>query len=125
LNREEVSLANHKSAIKRIRVTERRRVRNRLVISRARTEVKSARTNIGKGDLEAAREATKKAIRTLDKAVSKGILHRNNAARRKSRLMKRLAALEATERQNSRHCWLFYFVLTGENPLEPSRPTDC
>jgi len=91
-------LANHKSAIKRIRVNERRRVRNRMVISRARTEVKSARANIGKGDLEAAREATKTALRTLDKAVSKGILHRNNAARRKSRLMKRLAALEATKK---------------------------
>ncbi len=91
-------MANHKSAIKRIRVTERRRVRNRLVISRARTEIKSARADIGKGDLEAARQATQVAMRTLDKAVSKGILHRNNAARRKSRLMKRLAALEATKK---------------------------
>lgn len=88
-------MANHKSAIKRIRTSERRRVRNRFFISRARTEIKSARTQIGNGDLNAAREATLAAIRTLDMAAAKGILHKNNAARRKSRLMKRLHALEA------------------------------
>jgi small subunit ribosomal protein S20 len=92
---EEVPLANHKSALKRIRSSERKRVRNRVFISRARTEIKKARTEIGGGDLETARQATLRAIRTLDKAANKGILHRNNAARRKSRLMKRLAALEA------------------------------
>jgi small subunit ribosomal protein S20 len=87
-------LANHKSALKRIRTSERRRVRNRIYISRARTEIKKARTQISSGDLNAAREATLAAIRTLDMAAAKGILHRNNAARRKSRLMKRLNALE-------------------------------
>jgi small subunit ribosomal protein S20 len=88
-------LANHKSALKRIRSSERKRIRNRVFISRARTEVKKARAEMSGGDLEAARQATLQAIRTLDKAANKGILHRNNAARRKSRLMKRLAALEA------------------------------
>ncbi len=88
-------MANHKSAIKRIRTSERRRVRNRVFISRARTEVKQARTAIAGSDLTAAREAVLTAIRVLDKAANKGILHKNNAARRKSRLMKRLAALEA------------------------------
>jgi len=88
-------LANHKSALKRIRSNERKRVRNRMVRSRARTEVKQARAAIETGDLESARAATIDAIRALDKAASKGIIHRNNAARRKSRLMKRLAQLEA------------------------------
>ena len=88
-------MANHKSAIKRIRINERRRIRNRLYISRARTEIKAARSGVEKKDLAAARQATLTAIRTLDKAASKGILHANNAARRKSRLMKHLAELEA------------------------------
>lgn len=88
-------MANHKSTIKRIRVNERRRIRNRLVIVRTRTEIRTAREAIQAGDAKTSREAVVNAIRSLDKAVSKGILHRNNAARRKSRLMKRLAALEA------------------------------
>ena len=89
-------MANHKSALKRIRSSERKRIRNRFFVSRARTDIKAARTEIAGGDLEAARAATVEAIRTLDKAASKGILHLNNAARRKSRLVKHLAALEAT-----------------------------
>jgi small subunit ribosomal protein S20 len=87
-------LANHKSALKRIRTSERRRTRNRVHISRARTEVKKARMAIGIGTLEEARQATLEAIRMLDKVAAKGILHKNNAARRKSRLVKHLAALE-------------------------------
>ncbi len=88
-------MANHKSALKRIRSSERTRIRNRFFISRARTEIKKARVQIAEKDVDAARAATLQAIRTLDKAANKGILHPNNAARRKSRLMKRLAALEA------------------------------
>ncbi len=88
-------MANHKSAIKRIRTSERKRIRNRVFISRARTEIKAARTALSGDDLEAARQTTLAAIRTLDKAAAKGILHHNNASRRKSRLMKRLAALQA------------------------------
>jgi small subunit ribosomal protein S20 len=91
-------LANHKSALKRIRTSERKRIRNRVFVSRARTEIKAALTEINGGDLEAARKATVDAIRTLDKTASKGILPKNNAARRKSRLMKHLAALEAQKK---------------------------
>lgn len=91
-------MANHKSALKRIRSSERKRVRNRFFISGARTDIKTARTAINGGDLEEARKATVDAIRTLDKAASKGILHPNNAARRKSRLMKKLVALEASKK---------------------------
>jgi small subunit ribosomal protein S20 len=89
-----IELANHKSALKRIRSSERKRLRNRVFISRARTEVKQARTEIDGGNLEAARAATLEAISVLDKAANKGIIHKNNAARRKSRLMKHLATLE-------------------------------
>ena len=92
-------MANHKSALKRIRSSERKRIRNRFFISRARTDIKSARVEIEGGDVEEARKATVNAIRTLDKAASKGILHANNAARRKSRLMKKLVALEASTKK--------------------------
>ena len=89
-------MANHKSAIKRFRQSEKRRVHNRIYRTRVRTLVKRARTEIHSGsDLEAAKAATMSAVRDLDMAASRGTIHPNNAARRKSRLMKQLAALEA------------------------------
>lgn len=90
-------MANHKSALKRIRSNEKKRQRNRVWRSRTRTEAKQATAALQAGDLEAARQATIEAIRVLDKAANKGALHKNNAARRKSRLMKRLAQLEAQQ----------------------------
>lgn len=93
-------MAHHKSALKRIRSNERKRLRNRIFRSRARTEIKKARAFIDSGDIESARQATLQAIRVLDKAAVKGILHRNNVARRKSRLMKRLARLEAAAKNS-------------------------
>jgi small subunit ribosomal protein S20 len=87
-------LANIKSAIKRNKQNEKRRLRNRVFRGRARTFVKDARHTIAAGDPEEARKATLKAISALDKAAEKGIIHKNNAARRKSRLMKHLAELE-------------------------------
>ncbi len=86
-------MATHKSALKRIRSNERKRIRNRMIRSRMRTFVKKARTLIESGDKDAAREATQRAIQELDKAAGKGVIHPNNAARHKSRLMKRLNAL--------------------------------
>lgn len=94
-------MANHKSALKRMRQNEKRRLHNRIFRSRARTLVKKARIEIAGGDLEAARAATRAAIRDLDKAASRGTIHRNNAARRKSRLMKHLATLEAQSKSAS------------------------
>jgi small subunit ribosomal protein S20 len=79
--------------MKRIRSDARKRQRNRVVLSRTRTFSKKARAALDGGDVDAAREATLAAIRHLDKAVSKGVLHKNSAARRKSRLMKRLNQL--------------------------------
>ncbi|HLE15665.1 MAG TPA: 30S ribosomal protein S20 [Anaerolineales bacterium] len=87
-------MANIKSAIKRNRQNEKRRLHNRVYRGRARTFVKDARASIAAGDPEEARQATLKAISALDRAAEKGVIHKNNAARRKSRLMKRVAALE-------------------------------
>lgn len=79
--------------MKRIRQNEKRRLRNRSRRSRARTFVNKARTQIEAGDVAAAEEATRVAMRDLDKAAGKGVIHKRNAARRKARLMKRLNAL--------------------------------
>jgi small subunit ribosomal protein S20 len=87
-------LANIKSAIKRNKQNEKRRVRNRVVRGRARTFVKKALAGIEEGNVDEARAAAQVAISALDKAAQKGVIHKNNAARRKSRLMRRLAALE-------------------------------
>lgn len=87
-------LANIKSAIKRNRQNEKRRLNNRTYRGGARTQVKKARIAIEDGKLETASAAVHEAIRSLDRAASKGVIHRNNAARRKSRLMKQLATLE-------------------------------
>jgi len=83
-------LANTKSAVKRMRQAEKRRLRNRQVRSQARTYIKRARVQIEAGELDEAQKAVAQAVQALDKAVEKGILHKNNVARRKSRLMQQL-----------------------------------
>ncbi|MDZ4771460.1 MAG: 30S ribosomal protein S20 [Chloroflexota bacterium] len=90
-------MANHRSALKRIRQTEKRTERNRTIRTRARSLVKKARTaqTVGNATVQTALEATRLAIRELDRAASKGVLHKRNAARRKSRLMKQLNALQS------------------------------
>ena len=84
-------MANTASALKRVRQNERRRVRNRTVRSQVRTAVKTARTALGTGGADA-RTVVGDAIRALDKAVTKGVIHRNTAARKKSALARRLTA---------------------------------
>jgi small subunit ribosomal protein S20 len=79
---------NTKSAKKMVRVAERRRLRNQAARSTVRTYVRKAESAVRAG--EEAEAPVREAIRALDKAVTKGILHRNNVARRKSRLMKKL-----------------------------------
>ena len=81
-------MANIKSAAKRMRQSEARRQRNRTVRSKVRSAVKTARGAQG----EALRPSVLEAIRALDKAVTKGVVHRNTAARKKSALARRLAA---------------------------------
>jgi len=90
-------LANHKSALKRIRSSEKKRIRNKQYRSKTRTFVKKARLSIESGNLEEAIANTRAAISQLDKAADKGIIHKNSAARRKSRLMKRLNELLAQQ----------------------------
>ncbi len=80
-------MANHPSAIKRIRRNERARTRNRLVITSTRTYTKNARTAMGTSNAKDAEAALREAISALDKAAAKGVIHPNSAARRKSRLM--------------------------------------
>ncbi len=83
-------MANTKSALKRMRSSEKRRVRNRRVRTEARTYVRQARAQIEAGELDEAKKSVALAVRALDKAAEKGVLHKNNAARRKSRLMEKL-----------------------------------
>jgi len=83
-------LANTKSAMKRIRSSERKRQRNLQFRARARTLTKRTWRLIEAERLEEAQTMAELAIKALDKASVKGIIHKNNAARRKSRLMKRL-----------------------------------
>ena len=86
-------MANIKSQIKRNRQNDKRRLRNRVYRGTARVAVRSARTDIEAGVPESKTTLTN-AISELDKAVERGVLHKNNAARRKSRLMKALARME-------------------------------
>jgi small subunit ribosomal protein S20 len=83
-------LANTKSAIKRIRSSERKRKVNQVHRSQARTYVKSTRSLIAAGQLDEAEALAVKAMSALDKAAQKGVIHKNSAARRKARLMKQL-----------------------------------
>ena len=86
-------MANHPSAEKRHRQSVKRAARNQGVRTQVRTAVKKARGAISDGSKDTAAEAVAAAARSLDKAVSKGVLHRNNAARRTSRLAKQAAKL--------------------------------
>lgn len=88
-------MPNHKSAVKRMRQNEKRREHNRTYITRSRNFVKAAREAIASGDSSVAETKVRDAIRDLDKAASRGIIHKRNAARRKSRLMQQLAELSA------------------------------
>jgi small subunit ribosomal protein S20 len=90
-------LANIKSQIKRNRQNDKRRLRNRVYRGQARTAIKDARVVIESQDAEAAKKALLEAIRTLDKAAEQGVLHKNNAARRKSRLMKQFNKMEPAQ----------------------------
>jgi len=73
-----------------VRQVAKRQLRNKSVLSQCKTSITKAERLIFSGELEAAELAVVAAIRSLDKAVEKGIIHTNNAARRKSRLLKKL-----------------------------------
>jgi small subunit ribosomal protein S20 len=88
-------LANNPSALKRWRQSLRRRAFNKPIRTRARSTDRAARRLLAAGDSEAAATALRQAQSALDGAAQKGVLHKNTAARRKSRLMKQLAKLQA------------------------------
>ena len=87
-------MANHLSAVKRARQTERRTTRNRANASLLRTQLRDLRETIAKGDKAAAEQSYRKTVSALDKAIQKGTLHENTASRYKSRLSARVTAMK-------------------------------
>ncbi|WP_016910613.1 MULTISPECIES: 30S ribosomal protein S20 [Streptomyces] len=87
-------MANIKSQIKRIETNEKARQRNKAVKSELRTAIRRTRAAVDAGNLAEATEAQRVAARKLDKAVSKGVLHKNNAANKKAALAKRVGTLQ-------------------------------
>ncbi|MCI2958788.1 30S ribosomal protein S20 [Agromyces atrinae] len=86
-------MANIKSQIKRIRTNEKAHERNKAVKTGVRSAVRAAREAIASGDKDQAITAVRAANRKLDKAVSKGVIHKNQAANRKSAIARQVAAL--------------------------------
>ena len=88
-------MANHKSAEKRVRQTERRNEVNRRNRSRLRTQIKSLRAAIESGNQDEAKTLLAKTVSVIDKAIQKGVLHHNAAARYKSRLTSTVNGMSA------------------------------
>ena len=88
-------MANTKSALKAMRQSEKRRLRNRATRSRMRTFIKKAEGVLAVGQAPETAQSVLTALSIIDRTASKGVIHRNQAARRKSRLMKRLNKLQA------------------------------
>jgi small subunit ribosomal protein S20 len=86
-------MANHFSALKRSRQTEKRTVRNRNNRSQLRSALRKMRESIASGNREQAEQAYRQTVSVLDKAIQKGVLHQNTASRYKSRLSVRVRAL--------------------------------
>ncbi|NNC10788.1 30S ribosomal protein S20 [Planctomonas sp. JC2975] len=86
-------MANIKSQLKRIKTNEKARERNKAVKSELKTAIRSTREAISAGDKDKATTALARASKKLDKAVSKGVIHKNQAANRKSAIAKQVAAL--------------------------------
>lgn len=85
-------MANHKSAIKRAKQSEARRLRNRMRKTRMKNVIKSVEEAVASKSQDAALERLQEAISVIDKTAAKGVIHRNNAARKISRLSRRLSA---------------------------------
>ena len=86
-------MPNSKDAAKRHRQSEKRRLRNRSIRTRVRTSIKAFETAVTANDKAAAEQTFGEFVKLIDTAAGKGVYHRNMAARKKSRLHKRLAAL--------------------------------
>ncbi|MBO6062004.1 MAG: 30S ribosomal protein S20 [Clostridia bacterium] len=85
-------MANIKSAIKRVKVTEKQNLRNRIVTSQYKTAVKKFDKALESGDEALVNETYNKAVSMADKAAAKGVIHKNVADRKKAQLAKKLAA---------------------------------
>lgn len=90
-------MPQHLSVEKRIRQNKTRNLRNRSVRSNLRSTIKKVTSSLEANNTEEALASLKEAIPTIDKAASKGILHKNNAARKKSRLMRKVNALTSSK----------------------------
>jgi small subunit ribosomal protein S20 len=90
IGEQEDPLANLRSSIKRVRSSRRKAAHNQVASSTARTYVKKARRLIAEGNLDEAQRVVRQAASALDRAADKGVIHRNNASRRKSRLVQML-----------------------------------
>ena len=88
-------MATHKSAIKRNRQSEVRRLRNKSIKSYLRTMIKRVKLAIESKNYEEAQENLARAIPTIDKAATKGVIHKRNAARKTSRLTRNVNALKS------------------------------
>lgn len=88
-------MANIKSAQKRIKVTQTKTLRNKMIKSSLKTVIKKFEASVSGGNVEEAKLALANAARALDMAASKGIIHKNMASRKKSRLAAKLNALNA------------------------------
>lgn len=88
-------MANHFSALKRARQTEKKTARNRTNKSRLRGAIRSLRQAIAKGDKEAAQNTYRTTVSVVDKGVQKGVIHQNTASRYKARLSARVKAIAA------------------------------
>ncbi len=90
-------MANHKSALKRHRQSEKRRLRNRFHGVRVRTFIKKFRTAVEAGDVEAAKQHLDTSIKLVNRTRSRGVIHRNTADRTVSRLQQAYNKLEAAQ----------------------------
>ncbi len=88
-------MANHKAALKSIRQDAKRHERNKAACSQVKTAMKDVLSKVEAKQAQEAREALKSTIRIIDKACTKGILHKNNAARKKSNLTIKVNSLTA------------------------------
>jgi len=86
-------VANHKDALKRIKQNDKRRVRNRTYRSRMRNQIKTVRAAVSAGDAETAQVELRKAVSTIQRLASRGVIHPNQAARRVKRLNKAVKAI--------------------------------
>ncbi|HAZ37222.1 MAG TPA: 30S ribosomal protein S20 [Clostridiaceae bacterium] len=83
-------MANIKSAIKRVKITEAKTLKNKMAKTRVKTTIKKFETAVNSGNLDEAKKLYPETTRVIDQAASKGVIHKNAAARQKSRLQLKL-----------------------------------